>query len=359
MSKSIWIGGASADVVFIFSFLWFAPVLFYFAEQPLTLSLSILLPFTILLSQGHKYSPAVLLLASSAARAHVLRQRPKIYKELALIIFAPIIISAASVFYYHQAPLSKQFYIPVSILGFGFTIWTYFHFSQQNYGIVKLYRNLNIKQSDKLLDKVDHCLVIAVTFFLTAVVCTFSNERLGFYLYFSAPLKMPENLRAGGLGICFFLYLGLLFLYSKRKALNVSTFLGASHYFVITMMVCVLPIYLGLLLLSVSRTQAIYLASVLLCRDNATARGRKKMNLAIVIVSFFLLSTISFALYKYINTNLAVPDSFGNAVDFSKYESKIVMFGLLYFGLNVGLNYSHFYLDRFIYRKNFLLRQEH
>lgn len=333
--------------------------MYYFSGQPAAETLALLLPLTIFLSQGHKYSPHVLLLASPTTRSSVLRQRPRIFAELAALIVAPVFISSVAAYFYVPQSSSKLFYIPVSMLAFGYTIWTYFHFSQQNYGIVKLYRNLNLKQPDALLDKIEHGIIIVMAFIFTAVVCTFSNERLGFYLYFFEPLKMPENLRTFCVAVCMLLFLGVIALYYKRKALNFSTFLGATHYFALTIMICTLPLYLGLLATSVSHwTQAIYLASLVLRRDKASLPGAKSTNIYFVIAWFLVMSSLMYVGYSFVNTNLAVPGNFGNPREFSKYDDIIVIFGLLYFGLNIGLNYTHFYLDRFIYRKNSLLSEK-
>lgn len=352
-----WINGKLYDLIFIFSFLWVAPLLLLFVNNGVRENLKIFLPFTILLSQGHKYSPMILMFFSPYVRSHIKKQRPHIFREIFLLLFTPACLAAAAAFLY-LSNAAINFFIPISVLAAAYTLWQYFHFSQQNYGVLKLYRNLNLQRSDPFLDRYDQISITLVALFVTFLICTFSNLRTGFYLYFFQPLSMPDELRSACLVFCAGLYLFSLGLYSHKKSLNLPVFLAISHYYVLSFFICAAPLYLALLLSSVSHwTQAIYLAATQLKRDPGI-----KLNVyghpgvAGFVLAFLVFSTLFYALYDFIDKTLPTISNFGEIKDFSAYEPLLAGLAILYFGINIGVNYCHFYLDRFVYKKNSLLK---
>lgn len=336
----------------MFSYIWFTPLLLFFKNKDPQIVLAQLLPLTVLLSQGHKYAPHLLLLLSQETRAHVLKKRPNILFEILLLIFLPgvLAIAAGCIFYFFNS--AKIFYAPIGLLALVYTCWTYFHFSQQNYGVAKIYRMINFKNQNSTFDKVEHLIVTALIFFVTAVICTMSNERLGFYLFFFEPLQMPSQLKFYSAIFCALLYMIILSFYTYKNSMNVGTFLSVTNYFMIPFIICTQPLYLGLLLTAVSHwTQSIYLSSVQIFNDNKYVM-KNKFGLWIVLTFFLIVSSIMYAFYNAVFLKLPLYGHFGEAIDLSLYNKNLVFTGLVYFGLNIRVNYTHFYLDRFIYLNN-------
>ena len=351
-----WIGARAMDLFFMFSFVWAIPLLACFAAVPRNKAIPALLPLTVLLSQGHKYSPHILFFSVRSIRDHVLQQRPHIIRELALLVGVPVLVAAfVALLFLNQFP-PAAFFLPISILAFVYTVWTYFHFSQQSYGVVRLYRRLNGSTRDATVDRYEFAMVTTVAFFMTALIFTFSNARLDFYLFFLSPLQMPPLLKIICLGSCVLLFFHSIYFYRKRHALNTPVALAIAHFFFIAAALTLLPIFLGLLLVSVSHwTQAIYLASMQFARDQPEKLGSSIQRVCVVVIAFLVISSLLYVAYDFVHNELPIVGNFGMAVDFQKEQRWLVTLGLLYFGLNTGLNYTHFYLDRFIYKGNPLL----
>lgn len=342
----------------MFSFLWLTPIFLWLRNHDEKYVLAKLLPLTIVLSQGHKYGPHILLLCNSIAKDHIIKQRPKIIFELFMMILIPTLmgLTAAALYYFSQAP--QLYYLPIGLLALIYTAWTYFHFSQQSFGVSKIYRNLNSQLKDSFFDKMEHLIVTILVFFVTAFICIVSNERIGFYLFFFKPLALPEYLKSSAALFCIFLYILCLILYFYKKSLCVPTFLSITQYCTITFILCTQPLYLGLLLGAIVHwTQSVYLSSTQLSIKNFLWTDRKR-SLWFSLSAIIIISSVLYSAYNYIILKLPIIGHFGDSIDFAGKEKYLVSIGLIYFGLNIGLNYTHFYLDRFIYLKNPLLTKK-
>lgn len=332
------------------------PIVILLSTKSRLESTALLLPLVILLSQGHKFAPHILLLLDRKAWQHVKQQHPRIKIELVGLIAAPTLIACLTAFLYQPdtvpSEYSKAFYIPVALLAAIYAGWTYFHFSQQNLGILRIYRRLNSTEEDTVLRRVESFLVTSVALFLAAILCTFANERLGFFfLFFFSPLKMPDSLRLACLLLAVGAGCALAFLYGRKGLLNLPTFLGITHFVALTALMCLVPVYLALVAVSVSHwTQAIYLTSLQI--GAARSSPSRRLQAPLVIGSILLFSSIMYFAYEFLQTKLPAPSSFGKPDNFELFSPTWIWIELIYFGFNIGINYTHFYLERFIYRRN-------
>ncbi len=268
-----WIKSAPWDLLWVFSFIWIVPLTLLFSSDPRRETVAALLPLVILLSQGHKYAPHLLLAFDKKVLAHVKSQRPNLFRELAGLILFPTLIAGFAALLYDQQSDTKYFYFPVALLSAIYAGWTYFHFSQQNLGVLRIYRRLVTTASDPDLNRIEQYTVTSVALAITALVSTFANERLGFYLYFFSPLQMPSGIRAACLGMSMLAAVFLILHYKKRGVLNFTTFLAAIHFNVLTALLCLAPVYLGLFAISVSHwTQAIFLTTLQMSDAQADKR---------------------------------------------------------------------------------------
>lgn len=356
LSNDAWILNPTLDTIFMFSFLWAIPIVGYAALRPESGALTMLLPFTVLLSQGHKFSPHVLLFSNSEVRKHVLSQRPRLFTELIILLLSPLFISAVSALIFIQNAGSLDFYRPLSLLALVYTGWTYFHFSQQNYGVIRLYRARHRVYEEPVSDRLEYATVTFIAMIMVAAICTLSNHRLGFYLAFFEPISTPRYFLLGCLAVCAGIYALTIATYVRKSALNLPVFLSLSHFFALTAVLCLAPLHLALIAVSISHwTQSIFLASVQLAGQPATRTMKQCRKISKIIAVFLIGSTVMYGIYRTIHDTIPVIGNFGEIIDFVKNDRRLVIWGLLYFGLNTGINYSHFYLDRFIYRKNRLL----
>lgn len=153
------------QLLFVYSFVWVIPIVILLSTKSWLESTALLLPLVILLSQGHKFAPHILLLLDRTAWQHVKQQLPRIKIELVGLIAAPTFIACLTAFLYRPDTVPSAYskaFIPVAVLPGIYTGWTYFHFSQQNLGILRIYRRLNSTEEDTVLRRVESLLVTRV-----------------------------------------------------------------------------------------------------------------------------------------------------------------------------------------------------
>lgn len=357
--KGRWLKNPKFEIPMIYSFLWMTPIVILLSPAPKREVVALLLPLVILLSQGHKYAPHLLLILDKKTRDHVKLQRPRLKWELLGLIFVPTIIASITALLYEPDLTSKSFYLPVALLSSIYAAWTYFHFSQQNLGIMKLYRRLTNNTPDLNLNRIEFGIVTGVALVLTATICTFANERLGFYLFFFSPFEMPALTRIICSALCGVAGAILVLIYKRKGILNISTFLGIAHFVVLTLLLCIAPVYLALIAISVSHwTQAIYLTALQIEEARPPLVFKSRIYYVLVIGAIMAFSSIMYLAYDFLQIHLPSPSNFGQPDNFDRFSQPLLWLGLIYFGFNIGINYTHFFLERFIYRNNPRLKSD-
>lgn len=56
--------------------------------------------------------------------------------------------------------------------------------------------------------------------------------------------------------------------------------------------------------------------------------------------------------YEFLQTKLPAPSDFGKPDNFALFSPTWIWRGRIYFGFNIGINYTNFYLERFLYRRS-------
>jgi len=357
-AKKAWMTNPVIDTVFNFSAIWLIPLAALIKVTDSQNYFSYYLIISTLLIAAHGYAPFFLLLLSPQVRQSVGSQRPRYLLEVGFLMVIPFFLGLASAALFIQNPSSKVFFFPLMLMCSAYHLWNTFHYSMQHFGIMKLYRRLS-GQKPRDSDQFDLYMIFGLTFVIQILVWTTSNIRLGFYTFFFEPPTMPPFLRE----ICLTVSLvGLVICILRarmRGELNLPILLGYVNFSSLTIVICYSPFFFTLLVNgAVHWLQAVYLTAYQIDQDPRNPiRSRLRLGLRGYIL--FLLLFGSVMRYFYVKTFERAPEitKFGSILNLTDANKEQLFYSLIYFGFAMGLALNHFYLERFIYRRNPIFRR--
>lgn len=264
-----WLVGPAQDIIFNFAALWLIPLTFILnANYPAHIYSFYIIISTPLIS-AHGNAPFFLLMLSPQVRRTVAEQRPRYLGEALVIFLIPLLLGITSAILLQKNPGSKAFYLPITAMCLVYHLWNQYHYSMQNFGIMKIYRRMLGLQSAES-DKFDLYLTLGLTFFVQMLVWSLSNIRIDFYTFFFRPPTPPPMIRESCLAIATICFLTCVVRAYLRRELSLPIILGYLNVCGLTIVICYAPLVFTLLANgAVHWLQAIFLTAYQLHEDKA------------------------------------------------------------------------------------------
>lgn len=343
--KPNWIINRPTDISLILNGLWLVPLLvvayLFFPSQIEHL----VAPAFILLVGGHILAPVWLILTNSEVRQSTRAKFGSLWIIAALLFVAPLALYLLSYWLRSAGDTQQLWLLPVAVTSAAYFIYNGWHFSQQNFGILQIYKRKN--GSPILSRKFDFYLCLFAEFLGVGLVWFEYGLRSSFFSsYFGS---MPN------LGIGKWMLLGAMALLGTRltvavlrgEKLPLPVGLAYLHVFICPILILLNPILFAIIPRSASHwMQEIVLTSRIdqLTRKQNTAR--LWINMAVLIAI-----SISYAVL-HLSLRFEIPkiDVFGSIFFPTSSSHDEFLFSCLFYGSWMGANFLHFYLDRLIYK---------
>lgn len=356
--KSNWIHSAPVDLLFILPAVWLVPTslaLFWISNGS---GKALIIAFTALLSVAHLISPLVLYIAKPRIRAHVKSQRKFAHLEVCLAFLIPLLTAllAWSAF----EPTSERNLLLLKLLagvGLIYHLFNSHHFTMQHFGITRLYLPQQGEGDIKLLKSA----VWVISFVIPIAIWTFSNLRLSLITYFSSPLTMPTYLPFVSMTVVGVSFIALSHRAFQQKYLTPQLALSYMSFCLISFLICLSPVFFTLLLSSATHwIQTVFLTSYQLGladpEPNQTQTNRSNPLLWAALTAVALM-TFSYAIYATGHATFAGQSTISTFGDIQGPLARLEFSSFLVIGLILGVAFTHFYLERFIYRRNPYLKR--
>lgn len=340
---SAWLHSARQDLLFLTPALWMAPLLlfaFYFTDTPGRI---IVLVITALLSSGHLLGPILLYLLEPNVRRQVQRHRPKASVEIILISSAPLLLSLVG---WHFLQDGERVYSlgVIAALGVSYLILNSHHYTMQHFGIACFYLNNEGVQDRRWILNT----VWIVTFFIPIAVWYFSSLRFDFATNFLTLNSAPPFFTEGASAVVCVCLLALFGRAYRRNYLSFPLALNYLSICLISLLICLSPLFFTLTLNSaVHWVQSIYLTSYQY-RPSISFKYQRFVWPA----SFLFLIAVSLGVFLLARSSSNGQTSIST---FGKIQGPIDGLSLSAFivlGISLSIAFVHFYLERFIYRRN-------
>lgn len=340
---SAWFYSARQDLLFLIPAIWMAPLLllaFYFTETPGRI---IVIVITALLSSGHLLGPILLYVMEPSVRRQVQRQRPKASFEIILISSAPLILAFVG-WYFLQDGERISFLGVVAALGASYLFLNSHHYTMQHYGITCFYLNKDGAQDRRWIMST----IWIVTFFIPIAVWYFANLRFDFATNLLSLNSAPPFFTEGAAAVVCVCLLGLFGRAYLRNYLSVPLALNYLSICLISLLICLSPLFFTLTLNSaVHWIQSIYLTSYQY-RPSTPLKYRRYVWPA----SFLFLIAVSLTVFLIARSSSEEQTTISTFGKIQGPFDGLTPSAVFVLGISLSIAFVHFYLERFIYRKN-------
>jgi len=350
--RSNWLYSGPLDLIFVLPAVWLVPVSLLLFSVSNDFGKFLIIAMTAALSVAHLVSPLALYMAKPRIRSHVKSQRRFAALEVILSFFTPLVVMLIAWRTMASNPGTSLPLLQIlATTGLIYHLFNSHHFTMQHFGIARLYLPPQGLPDIRLIKSA----VWIVSFIVPIGIWSFSNMRISYFTYFATPPEMPKYLPSVSMMIVGAVFLSLTVRAFRRRYLTFQLGVSYFSFCMISFLICVSPLFFTLLLSStVHWIQTVYLTSYQLgISDPAPLRPSPgRANSALWVFTAIALISFSCAIYATGHAAFAGKSTISIFGDIIGPLERLEFSSFLVIGVILGVAFTHFYLERFIYRRN-------
>lgn len=353
-----WLTTPATDLIFLIPAVWLVPVFVWIYNWNPSIGLKLVALVTAFLSFGHLIAPLLLYIKNRDIRFHVRRQRPNSDKELALVFLLPLfVVGISAIVFFQSEPTSASFFLYIAILTAIYHLMNTYHFGMQYFGISRFFLPPSARSDLKLIQVG----FLVSSFVVPLIVWTSAKIRINFLTFYLSPPDIPLSIVYLCTGLVIAIFFLLVFRAYKKNYLGLPLLLSYLSMSSICLLICFAPLFFTITVSSFNHwIQAIFLTSQQWSKRTAAsaadAHDASRSSLT-WIPPFIGLLSISALVYFGGHWAFGDQSSITLFGEIRGPSTMLTVSGFLLFGLIVGFAFTHFYLERFIYRGNPLLQR--